>query len=190
MADSLAFNNETLLYNNQYELCYIPPIPIEDEVTLGTQTWTNKNLAIDDGLGGIYTRTVNYGQGDVVEYYYTWDAANRVANSIQGWHIPTNEDWNTLATFAGGSANAGTKLKSTYGWNQYNGEDTYGFSVFPAGLRGSNGTYENKGYIGYIWSNTKYTVEGNVYNCEFYTRALHLDILRETAGCSVRLVKD
>ena len=45
--------------------------PVLDEVTIGTQTCMSKNLAIDDGQGGISTRTVNYGQGDVVEYYNT-----------------------------------------------------------------------------------------------------------------------
>lgn len=34
--------------------------PVLDEVTIGTQTWMSKNLAIDDGQGGISTRTVNY----------------------------------------------------------------------------------------------------------------------------------
>ena len=109
------------------------PGPTFDSVTIGSQVWMSKNLAIDDGQGGIYTYTVNYGQGNVVEYYYTWDAAVRVAASITGWHLPTKAEWGTLTTTAGGTSNAGKKLKATYGW-KYSGKgtDDFGFTALPA----------------------------------------------------------
>lgn len=111
-----------------------PPAPTFDEVTIGTQTWMSKNLSIDDGGDGIYTQTVNYGQGDVVEYYYTWEAAVRVAASIDGWHLPSDSEYRTLANQVGGISIAGTKLKSTYGWSSGNGTNDYGFTVVPAGI--------------------------------------------------------
>ena len=49
------------------------PQPTFDEVTIGTQTWTAFNLAIDDGGTGIYhednvtANGVNMGN----QYYYT-----------------------------------------------------------------------------------------------------------------------
>ena len=43
---------------------------------IGRQAWMSENLAIDDGGEGIYYNEKN-GQ-----YYYTWDAAIRVAKSI------------------------------------------------------------------------------------------------------------
>ena len=116
--------------NDKWLIKKVPP-PM-DEVQIGNQIWKNKNLAIDDGQGGIYTQTVNYGQGNVVEYYYSWDAAVRVAASITGWHLPTAAEWDTLAATVGGTSTGGTKLKSTYGWTEGNGTDDYGFAAFPA----------------------------------------------------------
>lgn len=108
-----------------------------DEVQIGNQIWMAKNLAIDDGQGepgGIFKRTVNYGQGDVVEYYYDWYAAVRVADTIPGWHLPSNEEWDILADAVGGASIAGLKLKSSYGWyDDGNGTDEYGFTALPAG---------------------------------------------------------
>ncbi len=56
----------------------------------------------------------------------------------QGWHIPSEADWDALMTAVGGISTAGTKLKSTTGWSDcgpsgsgssYLCEDTYGFSA-------------------------------------------------------------
>jgi uncharacterized protein (TIGR02145 family) len=126
--------NSKVLKNTANDKWLIKKVVPTDEVQIGDQIWKSKNLAIDDGQGGIYTQTVNYGQGDVVEYYYTWDAAVRVAASIPGWHIPTQAEWETLAAAVGGTSIAGTKLKSTYGWGYNgNGTDDFGIAVFPAG---------------------------------------------------------
>ena len=163
--------------------------PTIDEVTIGSQTWMAKNLAIDDGQDGIYTQTVNYGQGNVVEYYYTWDAAVRIAGSISGWHLPTNAELNTLATTVGGSSTAGTKLKSTYGWDSGNGTDDYGFSAFPAGARYSSGFSEFGRYANF-WRSERSGSE-NAYYCYFTTdSSIHLHYNRRTSGKSVRLIKD
>ncbi len=117
-----------------------PPGPVFDEVTIGSQTWMSKNLVIDDGGEGIYhfdnvtANDVNFG----TQYYYTWDAAVRVASSIEGWHLPTVDEWNELANAVGGSDIAGTKLKSTTGWNNgNNGTDDYGFTALPVGQSNS-----------------------------------------------------
>ena len=108
---------------------------IPGQVTIGTQVWKTVNLSVNDGQGGIYSRSVNYGKGNVTEYYYTWDAAVRVAASVQGWHLPSTTEWDTLKNYLG-STLQGKKLKSTYGWNDGgNGTDDYGFAAFPAGYR-------------------------------------------------------
>lgn len=60
-------------------------------VTIGNQIWMAENLAIDDGGEGIYHSL------ETNEYYYTWDAAMRIANSIPGWHLPTTQEWNDVA---------------------------------------------------------------------------------------------
>lgn len=165
-----------------------PPTPT-DEITIGTQTWKNVNMAIDDGQGGIYTQTVNYGQGDVTEYYYTWAAAVRVANSISGWHLPTGDEWDTLANTIGPST-AGTKLKSTYGWESGNGTDDYGFAVFPAGYRYS-GSITGLRDSGYFWTSTEVSSNRASYRY-FYTGATMNSNPRDkkSYAFSVRLIKD
>ena len=185
-------------YNNQIlkstdNEWYTEPDPPSDEVTIGTQTWKNKNLAINDGQGGIYTQTVNYGQGDVVEYYYTWDAAVRVASSIPGWHLPTTSEWDALATAVGGRYVAGTKLKSTYGWeSDGNGTDDYGFSAFPAGNRLRNSFY----YLGTqtsFWSANEYQPSSSTaYSYDYIntSNAQSSGLSSKRYSLSVRLVKD
>lgn len=110
-----------------------PPGPSFDEVTIGTQTWMSKNLAIDDGGEGIVIKEnvtangVNFG----TVYYYTKAAALRVASSIDGWHLPGTWDYVNLINYIG--TNAASKLCSTSGWNNTNGTDDYGFTALPTG---------------------------------------------------------
>lgn len=107
--------------------------PISDKVVIGGKTWMSKNLAIDDGQGGITTAVVNYGNGNVTEYFYTWEAAVRVAASISSWHLPSDAEFEALYSAVGGRSNAGKYLKSTYGWSSGAGLDSYGFTALPAG---------------------------------------------------------
>lgn len=48
----------------------VPPGPTFDEVTIGTQTWMAKNLAIDDGGEGITIVNNVTANGDVYNSYY------------------------------------------------------------------------------------------------------------------------
>jgi len=77
-----------------------------------------------------------------------------------GWHLPSDADWNVLMKFVNPNcsdrycAGAGTKLKTTSGWNNYgNGNDNYGFSALPGGGN-SDGSFNNVGYYGYWWTTT------------------------------------
>ena len=159
-------------------------------VTIGSQTWIGKNLSIDDGQGGIYTQTVSYGQGDVVEYYYTWDAAMRIAATIDGWHLPTAAEWDALAEAVGGSAVAGTKLKSTYGWSSGNGSDDYGFAAFPAGYKISGPLFYDLGSKAYFWTATEYSSTRSLYRTFQSDSAMYSNSFSKGWCCSVRLVKD
>lgn len=166
-----------------------PPVPVFDEVTIGSQTWMSKNLAIDDGGEGIYTQTVNYGQGDVVEYYYTWEAAVRVAASIPGWHLPSFAEWDALADAVGGTSVAGTKLKSTTGWSSGSGTDDYGFAAFPTGYLWSN-TFYKLGERTYFWTDEEWS-DTRAYQRYFDTdTSMKYNYNQKSYGYSVRLIKD
>lgn len=171
----------------------VPPGPVIDEVTIGTQSWMAKNLAIDDGGEGITivnnvtANNVNFGK----QYYYTWDAAVRVAASVEGWHLPTAHEWYTLANAVGGSSDAGTKLKSTTGWNNNgNGTDDYGFTSIPVGWCIESSIFD-RGNCSIYWTSTTYSdsrVECRGFNYD--TASIYNAIYDKIDNYSVRLIKD
>jgi uncharacterized protein (TIGR02145 family) len=113
-----------------------------------------------------------------------------------GWHIPTDTEWNILTLFLGGENIAGGKMKSvgtTY-WNSPNTGATNesGFTGFPGGFRDSNGSFKNGKLTSFFWSSTIYDLD--------YARNRGLDhnganifkytIGYKTVGASVRCLKD
>ena len=151
-------------------------------VDIGNQTWMSRNLAINDGQGGIYTHQMTY----YLEYYYTLDAAIRVANSIPGWHLPSAAEWDTLANTVG-SSTAGTKLKSTYGWTTGAGTDDYGFTAFPSGRwYNSSPQFRDIGTRAIFWTSS------SDYNRGFDEGATmrYFDLNKKNSAFTVRLIKD
>jgi uncharacterized protein (TIGR02145 family) len=74
----------------------------------------------------------------------------------EGWHIPSDSEWDVLMTAVGGSSTAGTKLKATSGWNSNgNGTDDFGFAALPGGYGGSGGGFIDAGNYGGWWSSTE-----------------------------------
>lgn len=112
----------------------------------------------------------------------------------EGWHLPTQTEWNTLFTAVGGQSTAGQKLKAASGWNAFSSitnEDTFGFSALPAGYRDDCGDYYDVGYGAYFWSST----EGNssrAYLVNLYYGNDYADLYYngKNYGRSVRCVKD
>jgi uncharacterized protein (TIGR02145 family) len=156
-------------------------------VVIGTQTWMAENLNFNaegsrchgDNTGGdSQNRCDTYGR------LYNWATAmgfdascnsTSCSSSInpkhrgicpEGWHIPSNAEWNQLYHYADGTANtssnydsptAGRYLKATSGWNSNgNGQDTYGFAALPGGLGYSGGGFSSVGNYGRWWSASEY----------------------------------
>ena len=163
-------------------------------VTIGTQTWMAQNLNYETAHSYCYSNTpsncTKYGR------LYTWAAAMDsvgmwTANGKDcgygktcsptlpvrgvcptGWHLPTQTEWGTLFTAVGvSSTTAGTKLKSTSGWNSsdnsVSGTDNYSFSALPAGGRYGNGDYDGEGDYAYFWSSTEYNSYLEYIMCNF-----------------------
>jgi len=143
-------------------------------VTIGSQTWMKKNLNCNVGGSKCYdnnsTNCNTYGR------LYNWATAMNLPSSCNsnsckvqfphkgicpsGWHLPSNEEWQTLIYFAGGSI-AGKKLKATSDWNSYNGvsgngTDEHGFSALPGGIGYSDGSFRDVGNYGSWWSASEY----------------------------------
>jgi uncharacterized protein (TIGR02145 family) len=167
------------------------PTPSFDEVTIGTQTWMSKNLAVDDGGEGIYIRDRHNVNGvDLgTQYYYTWDAAERVANSIDGWHLPSQEEWNTLFTYVGSDV-AGIKLKANYCWYGNEHTDDYGFTLLPVGKINEDGSDSLVGGATYLWTSLAVSPYGIGYTINAYSDYFGNGTTYMTIGYSVRLIKD
>ena len=99
--------------------------------------WTSTDLDVDDGLGEIfrYNNISVNGYDFGVQYYYSHTAAKRVAESINGFHLPTQTEWTTLLNSIDSNnySVVSLKLRNTYGWSDDNGTNDYGFTVLPIG---------------------------------------------------------
>ena len=145
------------------------------EIKIGTQTWTAKNLDVTKYRNGDVIPQVvqdttwaklttgawcyyenKTAKGTTYGKLYNWFAVNDPRGlAPKGYHIPTDAEWTILTDYLGGEAIAGTKMKSTSGWdNNGNGSNTSGFAGLPGGCRSHNGNFANFGASGYWWSSS------------------------------------
>jgi uncharacterized protein (TIGR02145 family) len=121
-------------------------------VKIGKQVWMGENLNYNANGSKCYSNQ----ESNCAKYgrLYNWATAKTACP--KGWHLPSDAEWTALTDFAGGSSNAGKKLKSASGWsNNGNGTDEFGFSALPGGNGNSNGSFDNVGGYGNWWSSTE-----------------------------------
>ncbi len=167
-----------------------------DTVVIDGKTWMAKNMDANIGRDGksitcrprpIDLRT----EQDVsfVKNYgclYTWQDAVRACPN--GWHLPTQEEFEALIKQAGGSqAASGENLRA----KNWGGIDTYGFAALPAGWRTEHGTHYNFGEGAFFWSAS----ENDNNNQKAYFMHIDNDIpvtldFSKKMAFSVRCVKD
>ncbi|MBK8503490.1 MAG: fibrobacter succinogenes major paralogous domain-containing protein [Saprospiraceae bacterium] len=124
---------------------------------------------------------------------YNWYAVSDVHGLCpEGWHVPTDSDWLTLATQLGGQEICGGKMKElgSSHWLPANAAATNesGFTAKPAGLRSINGAFLNLNHIGYWWASNVSGASawyGNLYN---YNGTLDVNLGDKLNGLSVRCV--
>lgn len=141
-------------------------------VTIGTQTWMKENLKttkyrdgsaipnITNSAAWITQTTGAYCwynndeaayktiYGALYNFYTVVDSHNLCP---MGWHVPSENEWNTLITYLGGASIAGGKMKSTSLWNSPNtgANNSSGFNGLPSGLRFyGSGSFSNLGVSG------------------------------------------
>lgn len=178
-------------------------------VVIGGNEWLSENL--DFKFSGLVVGNTsgasssqprgNYYNNDEATYgvngnkyglLYNWIAVKYLENNksslIPGWHVPTTDEWDLLATAVGGASVAGTKLKSSTDWLSGAGTNDYDFSALPAGyyygIFGGLGTKAN------FWTSTEYN-STNAWYRGFATNA-SMDSYNPSKAdqYSVRLVKD
>ena len=168
-------------------------------VRIGKQIWMAENLKVKTEGSWCYEDK----ESDCQKYgwLYNWDAA-KVACPV-GWHLPSKEEFEILFKFVGGAQedawkweNAGKMLKSTNGWNEYegkdgNGNDAFGFSALPAGYRSYGGGFYGEGNYAYFWCSTE-NESHYAYDIYLYYKidSARLDDYYKYLGFSVRCIRD
>lgn len=153
---------------------------------------------------------------------YMWDEMMQYTNKQgaqgicpPGWHLPTHDEWNVLMgaadtqygigdpildTLGISGFDAGTNLKSTYGWHPNSisqtgccGTDYLGFTGLPGGFRDFYGcsNYGNVTRRGYWWTSTATSENFKrsndlLYNYETVNRIIQ----PKRSGYSVRCIKN
>lgn len=152
--------------------------PSFDEVTIGTQTWMAKNLAIDDGGEGITIINNNY--------YYTRDAARRIAETVNGWHLPSQSEFNSLISNGGGF----TGLASTETWTSGGGTNSSGFTALALGNLSSDDTVNAAGIGCALWTSTDYYFMNMYHTSTDVGCSVISSSAFNTRKLGVRLIKD
>ena len=181
-------------------------------VTIGNQVWMAENLNVTQYRNGDPIPEVqdkeewdnlttgawcwyenNSANGTTYGRLYNWFAVNDPRGlAPEGWHIPSSDEWNKLTNNLGGAENAGTKLKTTSGWdNGGNGDNKSGFSAIPGGYRTHDGYFSNMGRNALFWTSTEFnTTNAWFRNVIGSITDVYAPNYGKDFGLSVRCVKD
>ena len=158
---------------------------IYKQAKIGNQVWMTENLNVTQFRNGELIPEAHtlqewynagyygksawcYVEGDASTsgkfgFLYNWYAVNDPRGlAPEGWHIPSDYEWNEITDYLGGKEIAGKKMKSKEGWNggiRFNGSNSSGFNGLPAGhLAGYDNylSFRIIGFEGIWWSSTEY----------------------------------
>jgi len=126
--------------------------------------------------------------------YNAYAAADSRSLCPTGWHVPTDADWDVLASALGGSLTAGFAMKNTSGWaSAGNGSNNSGFTALPAGFRRETGAFDGILSHAYWWSSTAVpSNSANAYHrrVSFNAQNLYRDNSDKRLGYSIRCIRD
>jgi uncharacterized protein (TIGR02145 family) len=186
----------------------------KNTVTIGTQVWMTENLKTTkysngDSIGTTlldisgestpkYQWAYDGDESKVATYgrLYTWYAVTDSRNICpDGWHVPADSDWITLATFLGGEDIAGGKLKET-GTDHWLSPNTgatneTNFTALPGGYRYYTDAFNYLGNRGFWWSSTEHSESLGYYlTMSSIFGFVSRDGTNKQYGFSVRCIKD
>ncbi len=167
-------------------------------VKIGDKTWTAQNANYNADGSRCYdddnSNCKKYGR------LYDWNTAKTACPT--GFHLPSREEWVSLAKTVGGRdtciyqkcmVTGGKELKSKSGWsNNGNGSDAYGFAALPGGAgRQGEGGDSDKSEYGYWWTASEEDDAFAVYSRIGYANGLvPVEGDYKGEGFSARCVKD
>jgi len=202
---------------------------VYNTVQIGNQCWTRENMRtthyanggvikFQASAGGSYGEAFRYAPNNkqynipVYGYLYNWYAAMQGGDNVQGlcpdgWHVPSETEWNTLINYVKANSNCqcgnnseyvAKSLSSTKGWNSngttcvpgnVNTNESYnnksGFSALPAGYqqwRSDDGFALGWfGQYAWYWSSTSATNNDNRYG-RFAFKVVYNSAVMQQAG--------
>jgi uncharacterized protein (TIGR02145 family) len=128
--------------------------------------------------------------------YYNQYAIQSGKLSINGWRLPTQQDFVNLANFLssqGHTGNEATVLKSKIGWTASfgNGTDLYGFEVRPAGSTTNTGSPDFQSAIARFATSDLNAINSTRKIAAFDKNGkLTFEDLNISFGVSIRLIKE
>jgi uncharacterized protein (TIGR02145 family) len=158
------------------------PVPLPS-VVIGDQVWMAENLNLDRFRNGdpiaeartsIEWQRATENRQPAWCYFYDDNANERRYGRLyngyavqdprglapEGWHVPTDAEWEELVITLGGEKKAVSQLKDTQGWKydkskRVTGTNSSGFSGRPAGYRHMQGAFSHPGEDAVWWSITE-----------------------------------
>jgi uncharacterized protein (TIGR02145 family) len=191
---------------------------VYNTIKIGTQVWLKENLKVTKYNNGDAIATTNPVTADIAQeesnakyqWAYEGDENNvkvygrlytyhAIADSRKvcpaGWHVPSDKEWQTLATFLGGEDIAGEKLKEkgTSHWqSDMAANNESGFTAVAGGYRNANGTFGGLAENGF-WRSS--TANGDYFAWYLGMTSGYKSLYRDynipkENGLSVRCLKD
>lgn len=157
-------------------------------VTDGNEWWFNLTTGAYCNYDNNVNNVTTYGR------LYNWYAVNDSRNiAPEGWHVPSDAEWQTLVNSLGGKEDAGGKMKEsgTAYWDRPNTGATNesGFSALPSGIRSQNFAF--MGTWAWFWSSSIYI--GNYawsWDLTYDQSRIRQTYNLERYGFSIRCIKD
>jgi uncharacterized protein (TIGR02145 family) len=183
-------------------------------VKIGNQVWTKENLNVSKYRNGDVIQQVtdpaqwanlttgawcyynnDPANGTIYGKLYNWYAVNDPRGlAPEGWHVPSDAEWTTLATYLGGESVAGGKMKETgtAHWPSPNSGATNssGFTALPGGYLPNN-TFYDIAQHGYWWSSSEQNSTTAWYQTVFSGNTITVrNTIAKASGFSIRCIKD
>jgi uncharacterized protein (TIGR02145 family) len=222
-----ASNSAGTAYGNEITFFTSPDIVTDIDgntyhpIEIGTQIWLKENLNVTRYSDGDQIQNVtdhalwfNLATGAYANYnndensamiygrlYNFFAAAGSKKICPDGWHVPSESDWNTLIIYLGGEAIAGGKMKATGTIENGDGlwlspnsfaSNASGFTGLPGGYRIITYDFASVGSLGNFWSSTEHRDSnyGKQVNLFYNNSMADLSYNTKQTGLSIRCIKD
>jgi len=149
-------NCSDTIKSNSVDLCFDIDGNEYRTVTIGTQIWMAENLRVTHYQNGdSILHSYHLENIDKYGILYGWRSVNDDRKiAPEGWHIPTDDEWNILLSYIGDSS--AIKIKSKTDWYENrNGTDIFGFTALPTGTKFSDRDVKMKTSTTVFWTSTE-----------------------------------